>query len=97
MRQCILFEDFFGGFIQTKLGSPLPGSLDVIFWDSSLIWSSSIKMASEWVQNQCFQSITNYIFFGKLLQFVGELCKKNVFFRAQFGCWSSSNTPKWLN
>ena len=33
---------------------------------------------------------------GKLLQFVGELCKKNVFFRAQFGRWSSSNTPKWL-
>ena len=52
----------FGGFIQTMLGSPLPGSLKVIFWDSSLIWSSSIKMASEWVQNQCFQLITNYIF-----------------------------------
>ena len=79
MRQCILFEDFFGGFIQTKPGSPLPGSLKVIFWDSSLIWSSSIKMASEWVQNQCFQSITNYIFLESSCNLQVSYARKRVF------------------
>ena len=80
IRHYILFEDVvgWGRFIQTKLGSPLPGSLEVIFWDSSLIWSSSIKMASEWVQNQCFQPIT-IIYFWKALAICRWVVQEKVF------------------